>query len=174
MSAKFYTIRSNGYVISRKEDFFHVSTANCDAIVNLQDGKYRCGGVNISDGNAWIDDTLVVRSGGALCYSISYAGYTITRSAGSPNIVIKGRGILEPFATDNTMLIFDENSVVLSNGIVFVGNEQLVHNGTLFAHGVDSTEAEVRLIEQASQPTVAPTSRSTAQSHPGLRLVDDP
>jgi hypothetical protein len=98
MLAKFYTIRHNGHIISREGEFFHVSTTNGDVTtVSLQDGKYCCGGgVNISDGNAWMDDTLVVQDGGALCYSIHYAGYTLTRSAGSLNIVIKGHGIQGP------------------------------------------------------------------------------
>jgi hypothetical protein len=174
MSAKSYTIRHNGHTISREGDFFHVSTANDDvATVPLRDGKYCSGdGVNISDDNAWINNTLVVRDGGALCYSIHYAGYTITRSAGSLNIVIKGNGIQNPITWQDPTQTSD--LVRMHDGSIFVDDEQLVHNDMLFAYGVDMTEAEVRSMEQASQPIVAPISCSTAQSHPGLRPVNGP
>jgi hypothetical protein len=137
MSAKSYTIRHNGHTISREGDFFHVSTANDDvATVPLRDGKYCSGdGVNISDDNAWINNTLVVRNGGALCYSIHYAGYTITRSAGSLNIVIKGNGIQNPITWQDPTQTSD--LVRMHDGSIFVDDEQLVHNDMLFAYGVD-------------------------------------
>jgi hypothetical protein len=159
MSAKSYTIRHNGHIISREGDVFHVSTTNGDVdTVALPAGKYCCDGVTISDGNAWIGDTLVVQDGGALCYSIHYAGYTITRSAGSLKIAIKGHAIQNPDFEDS-MQTFGENSVSIHDGTILVDSEQLVHNGMLFAHGEDMTEAEAR---------------STAQLNPDLRPVNSP
>jgi hypothetical protein len=155
MSAESYTVRYRGHVIRRSEDTFHITVASgATQSISICDERYHIDRVRVESGNAWIDDTQVIKEGSALCYTIKYAGYTITRSPGSQNILVEGHGHHSPMQWNAPAALssLGNESVIMRNGHVRVGRVCVIFDGTLEAHGLDMTESEARQMEARTQP----------------------
>jgi hypothetical protein len=171
MSDESYTVRHRGHVIRRSEDTFHITVASgATQSISIGDEGYHIDCVRVEAGNAWIDDTQVIKDGSALCYTIKYCGYTLTRSPGSHKILVEGHGIYSPMEWDApaTFSCPGFESVIMKNGHVRVGGVRVIFDGTLEAHGLDMTESEARQMEARVQkadqaiPASAPRSRRMA------------
>lgn len=80
MNETTYTINHAGYTVHREAARFRILDGS-DALKNLSitDGKYKSTGLCVDSGNVWLDCTLVVQEGRALCFAAAHGGYRFIR-----------------------------------------------------------------------------------------------